>query len=155
MRKRSPRRIVIRKRFNWRGLFILIITLFIISSIISSIIYSLTPKIAVVKINGPIMTQKSSTIFNEYQSSRDIAETLKTIKEDPSIKGVILDINSPGGSPVASEEISKSIENLKKEKPVYALINDIGTSGAFWVAVSSDKIYASPMSIVGSIGGIG
>ncbi len=150
--KSARRRIVIRRKFNWRGLLLILLVLFVISSVISSITYSLTPKIAVVSIDGPIMTQKSSTIFGEAQSSRNIAEILREIQSDTSIKGVILDINSPGGSPVASEEISMAIEALKSKKPVYALINDVGASGAFWIAMSTDKVYASSMSTVGSIG---
>lgn len=146
------KRVVIRRGFNWKGVLMLFIVIFLISSIISSITYSFTPKIAVVPINGPIMTEKSTTLFGESESSRNIADTLREIQSDSSIKGVILDINSPGGSPVASEEISMAIEELKKEKPVYALINDVGASGAFWIAVSADKIYASSMSTVGSIG---
>jgi protease-4 len=99
------------------------------------------------------MTSASTSIFSDSTlSSRDIANTLYTLKDDSSVKAVLLDINSPGGSPVGSEEISIAIEELKKEKPVYALINDLGASGAYWIAASTDKIYASKMSIVGSIG---
>ncbi|MDA3855908.1 MAG: signal peptide peptidase SppA [Candidatus Woesearchaeota archaeon] len=150
--KATKKRVSVRRSFNWRGFFILLIVLFLVSSIISSITYSFTPKIAVVPINGPISTEKSSTLLGESESSRNIANTLREIQGDSSIKAVILDINSPGGSPVASEEISRAIDELKLEKPVYALINDVGASGAFWIAVSADKVYASSMSTVGSIG---
>lgn len=141
-----------RSRFSFRTFILILIGLFLLSSIISSISYSLTPKIAVVKINGPIMIEEASTLYGSSISSREIATTIRNLESDSSVKAILLDINSPGGSPVASEEISQAIENVKKSKPVYALINDVGASGAFWIAVSTDKIYASSMSTVGSIG---
>ena len=98
------------------------------------------------------MTEATTTLYGTSTSSREIALTLKELEEDDTIKAVLLDINSPGGSPVASEEISRAIESLKETKLVYALINDVGASGAFWIAVSTDKIYASSMSTLGSIG---
>ncbi|MFW6233464.1 MAG: signal peptide peptidase SppA, partial [Nanoarchaeota archaeon] len=137
---------------NLKSIIILLLIVFIISSIISSITYLLTPKIGVVPIQGAIMTQKTSTLTQTSISSREIADILRDLKDDNSVKGVILDINSPGGSAVASDEISQAIDELKQVKPVYALINDIGASGAFWIAVSSDKIYSSSMSTLGSIG---
>lgn len=149
----KKRRIIVkRRRINFWGIFILFLVLFFITSIISSIMYTYTPKLAVVPIKGAISSEKTSSIFEETISSREIAEILYSIESDDSVKAVILDINSPGGSAVASEEISKAVESLKKKKKVYALINDVGASGGFWVAVSADKVYASPMSIVGSIG---
>lgn len=126
----------------------------IISSIISSISFSLSPKIAVIKINGVIQTGNGDSIIGgESINSRIVADDLYTIKEDSTVKAVILDINSPGGSPVASEEITKAIEALKEDNiTVISVISDIGASGAFWIASSTDKIYASSMSTVGSIG---
>ncbi len=139
-------------RISFKKLFYLMFILFLISMIISSISLLVSPKIAVVPIKGVILTEKSNSIFTDSISSRDIAKQLDELKKDDSVKAILLDINSPGGSPVASEEISKAIDDVKKIKPVYALINDIGASGAFWISVSSDKIYASSMSTVGSIG---
>ncbi|MCA9459649.1 MAG: signal peptide peptidase SppA [Nanoarchaeota archaeon] len=144
-----------KKKMNFlsiKGFLIIFVVFFIASSVIASFTYSLSSKIAVVPISGPIMTEKTTSIYGSSISSRDIANTLRVIGEDSSIKAVLLDINSPGGSPVASEEISKAIEELKKKKKVYALVNDVGASGAFWVAVSTDKIFASSMSTLGSIG---
>jgi len=139
-----------RRAFSWKRFFLLIVIFFLLSSIISSFLFSIAPKIAVVGISGVIVTGSGST--SSTVGSRDIIDILNTVKDDNSIKGVVLDINSPGGSPVASEEISNAIDNLKIEKPVYAVFNDVGASGAFWVGVSSDKLYASKMSLVGSIG---
>lgn len=151
--KPQKRRIVVRRRrINYKTIILLFIVLFLISTIISSITFALSSKIAVVPIKGVISTEQTSSIYGDTISSRNIANTLYEIQQDDSIKAVLLDINSPGGSPVASEEISRAIEELKKVKPVYSVINDMGASGAFWVAVSTDKIYASSMSVVGSVG---
>ncbi|HIH2762373.1 MAG TPA: S49 family peptidase [Candidatus Azoamicus sp.] len=70
-------------------------------------------------------------------------------------KAIILKINSPGGTPVQSNIIHNHIKKLRKihvNKPIYSVIEDIGTSGAYLIAVASDKIYCDPYSIVGSIG---
>lgn len=149
LKEEKPKR---KTRFNFMGILIFVLVLFLISSLISSISFALSPKIAVVPIKGAISTQGSVSIFGETISSREIAQTLQDLDEDSSVKAIILDINSPGGSAVASEEISRAIEKVKTNKPVYAIINDMGASGGFWVAVSADKVYASPMSMVGSIG---
>jgi len=141
-----------RRRINFKGIFLILLLFFLISSIISSITYSITPKIAVVPIKGVITSENSASIFGETLSSREIAEEIRSLKDDTSVKAILIDINSPGGSPVASEEISRAIEDTKKEKPVYAIINDVGASGGYWIGASADKLYASKLSIVGSIG---
>ena len=75
---------------------------------------------------------------------------LKNADKDNSIKAIILDINSPGGTVVASKEIADAVGKTKK--PVVALIREVGASGAYWVASASDKIVADPLSMTGSIG---
>lgn len=139
--------------FTFKNFILIFLLFFLISSIFTSVSDSMTPKIAVIPITGAIMTESDNSLFGGSSvSSREIATKLLELKDDDSVKAVLLDINSPGGSPVASEEISRAIEEVKKKKPVYALINDVGASGAFWVAVSANKTYASSMSVVGSIG---
>ena len=75
---------------------------------------------------------------------------IEKAEKDSGIKAIIFDINSPGGSPVASSEIANTIKSLNK--PTLSVISDIGASGAYWIASSTDKIFANQMSIVGSIG---
>ena len=138
--------------------FIIIISvllaLFIISYSLSSIFKSginASDKIAVIPIKGMIVSEDSSVNF--YQkgtSSSTISSFLKSAIEDKRTKGIILEINSPGGTVVASKEIADIVKN--SPKPVVALIKDIGTSGAYWIASASDKIVADPLSITGSIG---
>jgi len=139
-----------RRNFSWKRFLLLILIFFIIGNLISAFTYSITPKIAVIPIDGTIVTGSSS---NKNQiGSRDIIKILYELENDNTVKGIILDINSPGGSPVASEEISNAIIKLQNKKPVYSVINDIGASGAFWISTTTNKTYASKMSLVGSIG---
>lgn len=103
---------------------------------------------AVVDIKGVIM---DGTGVNYNQ----VAATLKEVYEDPRTKGVILRINSPGGSAVQSAMIYDEIQRQKKaheDIPVYAVIHDVGASGGYYIAASADKIFANKSSIVGSIG---
>lgn len=86
-------------------------------------------------------------------SSTQIVQKLKELDSNPSVKGVIIEINSGGGSVVASEDIVAAIE--KMNKTTYAVIREVGASGAYWAASATDRIYASPMSMTGSIGVVG
>lgn len=89
----------------------------------------------------------------DYASSENILSYLQEIEESPeyeSIKAVLIEIDSYGGSPVASEELANKIKDYKL--PVIAMVREGATSGAYWVASASDRIFASKMSDIGSIG---
>lgn len=91
----------------------------------------------------------------EAASADNIVGSLRTAFEDKKTKGVILRINSPGGSPVQSGYIYDEIRRLRAQKPnvkVYAVITDLGASGAYYIASAADQIYADKASLVGSIG---
>lgn len=91
----------------------------------------------------------------EPASADNIVGSLRAAFEDSKTKGVILRINSPGGSPVQSGYIYDEIRRLRTEKPdikVYAVITDLGASGAYYIASAADQIYADKASLVGSIG---
>jgi protease-4 len=84
-----------------------------------------------------------------------IATSLRHAFDEQKVKGIILRINSPGGTPVQSAYIYDELRRLRKLHPtkkVYAVVVDICASGAYYVAVGADQIYANPSSIVGSIG---
>ena len=103
---------------------------------------------AVVDMNGVIMDG------GDVSSDR-IIPSLKEAFEDERTKGVILRMNSPGGSPVQSAYINDEINRLKakyKDIPVYAVVADICASGGYYIAVAADEIYVNESSIVGSIG---
>lgn len=84
-----------------------------------------------------------------------VIKGLKAAYKDKNTKGIILRINSPGGSPVQSADINAEIGRLKEKHPdipVYAVVSDVAASGGYYIAVAADAIYANPSSIVGSIG---
>lgn len=85
----------------------------------------------------------------------DVIEGLRDAFEDKNTKGVIIRVNSPGGSPVQAGYINDEIARLKEKYPdipVYAVLSDIAASGGYYIAVAADEIYADKASIVGSIG---
>lgn len=104
--------------------------------------------VAKIPITGSIGIGRSDGMSET--SSTETVELLSKASEDDSIKAIILDINSPGGTPVASMEIANAVKRCGK--PVVAVIRDMGTSGAYWVASASEMIFASPVSVTGSIG---
>ena len=106
--------------------------------------------VAVVPVQGEIAYSQSNILGGGVATPRSITDGIKQAEEDSAVSAIVLDVNSPGGSPVASEEIMNAVKNAKK--PVVVWISDIGASGAYLVASPADKIMASPSSIVGSIG---
>jgi len=103
---------------------------------------------ALIEINGVIAA-------NAEASADNIVTGLRKAFENEDAKGVILRINSPGGSPVQSGYINDEIQRLKKlhpDKKVYAVITDLCASGGYYIAAAADEIYADKASVVGSIG---
>lgn len=103
---------------------------------------------ALIEIDGIIST--------ETEANADfIISSLKNAFENNNTSGIILRINSPGGSPVQAGYINDEINRLKKlnpDIPVYAVITDLCASGGYYIAVAADKIFANKASIIGSIG---
>jgi len=88
-------------------------------------------------------------------SADRITSALQAAFEDERTKGVVLRINSPGGSPVQAQTIYDEMRRLRKKYPkipLYAVVDDLCASGGYYVAVGADRIYVSKSSIVGSIG---
>lgn len=91
----------------------------------------------------------------EMASADNLVTSLQAAFADPKVKGVVLRINSPGGSPVQSGYVYDEIRRLRGLHPdtkVYAVISDLGASGAYYIASAADEIYADKASLVGSIG---
>jgi protease-4 len=81
------------------------------------------------------------------------AALLRDVRDDESVKAVVLRVNSPGGDVFASEQIRREVEALKKEgKPVVVSMGDVAASGGYWISMNADRIYADPSTITGSIG---
>ena len=108
-------------------------------------------KIVIIPIQGTISNMGSDLPFSSSQiTSESIINSIKKAQENNNIKAVIFEINSPGGTVLASKEIADAVKKLNK--PKVALIRDVGASGAYWIASSADKIIADPLSITGSVG---
>jgi signal peptide peptidase SppA len=105
--------------------------------------------VTAVRLNGTIGSDKTSDI-----SFESTYKQIKTAFDIEEAKAIALLINSPGGRPVQSHEVYTFIREKAKEtkKPVYAFIEDVCASGGYYIACAADFIYASPSSIVGSIG---
>jgi len=108
-----------------------------------SIIVIPTPNIAMITISGTIIDQG-------YVD--DIVKMLRYARDDDSVKGVVLQIDSPGGGASATEQVYLNVLQLRQQKPVVVSIGTIAASGGYYVAVASNFIYAEPTSQLGSIG---
>jgi protease IV len=106
-----------------------------------------TAHTAVIEIKGEIMSGSDA-------SAEFVVSALKSAFEDESAQGIVLLINSPGGSPVQAGMINDEILRLKAihKKPVYAVVEETCASAAYYIAVAADAIYVDKASIVGSIG---
>lgn len=101
------------------------------------------PRVAVVEISGQIGARLSP---------REVSRLLHSLRGDDRYPAVVLDIDSPGGGPAASEAIYLAVKRLRERKPVAAAIRGVGASGGYMVACGAEPIFALPTSIVGSIG---
>lgn len=116
------------------------------------------PTIAVVHIDGVIMDGDSTEggLFGSSSvGSRTIRGILHDLETDDDVKGVVVRVNSPGGSATASEVIWRAVRDVAEEKPVYVSVGNMAASGGYYIAVSGDKIFVNPSSVVGSIGVVG
>lgn len=106
-------------------------------------------KIALIYAMGPIHSGESL-----YQTigSQTVARWLKAARRDRSIAAVVLRVDSPGGSAVASDVIWREIVLTKKKKPLVVSMSDVAGSGGYWISMAADKIVAQPESLTGSIG---
>lgn len=116
-----------------------------------------TKKILLLEVNGTISEQEKSgsLIGNSAPSMVSyIRESLQKAEQDKNLAGIILRINSPGGTITASDIIHHDLTEFKKRKniPVIACIMSVGTSGAYYIATAADEIIAHPTAISGSIG---
>lgn len=114
-------------------------------------------KILLIDLDGVISFSEEKSRLNLKTEPSKVAffrEALRKAEEDPDIAGVILRINSPGGSVSASDTLYHEIMNFKQKRkvPVYAFITELAASGGYYAASSADRIISSPTAITGSIG---
>ncbi len=106
-------------------------------------------RIAVIVATGDIVQGKGG---NEIIGSDEFIKTLRQAREDDRTKAIVLRVNSPGGSYLASDEIWREVKLASEEKPVIASMSNYAASGGYYIAMASDTIVAQPTTITGSIG---
>lgn len=109
-------------------------------------------KVAVIYASGEINGGEGS---NESIGSESLSKTIRKARKDKNIKAIVLRVNSPGGSALASETILREMALAKKEKPIVVSMGDVAASGGYYIACQADTIVASPTTITGSIGVFG
>lgn len=110
--------------------------------------------VAVIHLDGAITSSTVTT--QEAAVSSQLIELFDIAQSDPSVKAIVLRINSGGGEVFASEEIRRAVERAKNAGlPVVVSMGSVAASGAYWISSSADYIFASPYTITGSIGVLG
>jgi protease IV len=131
-------------------LAVAVLTLMVISGLVLAVMTSINggsgltlgDRIAIIPVEGVI------------GDDAEILEMIREFRDDESVKGFVVAINSPGGEVGPSQSIYREIKRLRDEddRPVIAAINSIGASGGYYIALGADSIYANPGAITGSIG---
>jgi len=125
---------------------IIFFSLFAVLIALLSLILALTHKVplgehvALIRVEGVIM------------DSRNVIEELKEYSEDPSIKALVLRVDSPGGGVAPSQEIYEEIKKIKQKKKVVVSMGSVAASGGYYISCPADKIVANPGTLTGSIG---
>jgi protease-4 len=110
-------------------------------------------KIAIVYAEGDIVDGDGNE--QEYVWGDKFSRQLRLLRQDDSVKAIVLRVNSPGGSASASEAIQREIRLTRKSKPVVVSMGTVAASGGYWISTYADRIYAEPATITGSIGVFG
>ncbi len=141
-------------RWGWRGIFLFLIVVFIgvlpWQHMGDVRVTSSEPHTALIRLNGIVTDQ-----YDTGSTMSTVLESLQEAFEHQQTRGVILAINSPGGSPTYARRIYNKILWLRSEHadiPIYVVIEDIGASAAYYISLAGDAIYADGSSLVGSIG---
>ncbi len=110
-------------------------------------------RVGIVEYSGVITDEGTASVLGITRGgARSFIKDLERAERDSTIKAVVVRLNSPGGSPAASQEMYQAILRLRQKKPVICSIGDVAASGGYYTAAACEKIYASSSSITGSIG---
>jgi protease-4 len=112
------------------------------------------PRLAFLVAEGDILRGAVSNPFGEDMglTPAPVTKLVKDIGDDPTIKGVVVRVESPGGDAIASDEILQSLKELARKKPVVISMSDVAASGGYYIAMTGDPVVAYPSTITGSIG---
>ncbi len=109
--------------------------------------------VAIVHLEGPIVVDDKGA--NVAIRARHVAPLVDGLRKDARVKAVVLHVNSPGGSALASDLLWREVDRLQKEKPVVACFADVAASGGFYLAAPAHEIIVRPTTLTGSIGVFG
>ena len=109
-------------------------------------------EVAIIYASGQIFDGKG-TEENIY--SDDLSKTIRKAREDENVKVIVLRVNSPGGSALASAVIGRELDLTKAEKPIIVSMGNYAASGGYWISANADYIFADPTTLTGSIGVFG
>ncbi len=138
-----------RQESNFKKIYFILTAIILPLLIIGTLLSKPSGNVQVISITGAI-TSSTGDFLSTGTTSDYIVDALESAESDNSIKAVILEINSPGGTVVGSVEAVEKVKSM--EKPVIAWIREVGASGAYWIASASDAIVAHNLSITGSVG---
>lgn len=134
----------------WIVLAVVLVIFIIIPLSISLLSGSELGNVALIPLEGVLTSDGRSFHGSATTPSSEMVQFIKEADENPLVKVIVLQINCPGGSPVATDEIAQAVS--KATKPVIAQIREVAASGCYWVASAADHIIANSMSMTGSIG---
>ncbi|MFV0561010.1 MAG: signal peptide peptidase SppA [Enterococcus sp.] len=112
-------------------------------------------KIAQLSVDGTIISGGTSSLFSsEGYNHEEFMDQLEAIEEDDSVKGILLEVNSPGGGVYESAEIARELTKIQSERkiPLYVSMKNTAASGGYYISANADKIYATEETVTGSIG---
>jgi len=144
-----------RKARRWKAVLRVLTLLVIVGALISIFDFHLPGKGMGVEKHTALVTLEGEISSSSMANAMDINSSLVSAFENEQSAGVVLRINSPGGSPVQAGMINDEIHRLRKlypKKPFYVVVEDICASGGYYVAVAADQILVDKASLVGSIG---
>ena len=118
---------------------------------------STAAKIAIINAVGPIVSGNSSADFmgDESMGSTTIIKAIRQARDDSTVKAIVLRVDSPGGSALASDLMWHELETLEGKKPFVVSMGDVAASGGYYIAMGADRIFAEPGTLTGSIGVVG
>jgi len=144
-----------RRARRWRIFFKLMIIIFIAFLLYNWFHKDLPQPISSSKDHTALINIKGEIDSEKEASAENIRDALHSAFKNKHVKGIVLRVNSPGGSPVQARQIFEEIRSLRTQHPhvkIYAAIEDLGASAAYLISVAADAIYADKTSLVGSIG---
>ena len=116
-----------------------------------------TPKIALIYATGPIMPNHPQIPFGigEGITPHRIIDALQTARKDESVRAIVIRVDSPGGSALASDLIWHEVKQAREQKPTIVSMSDVAASGGYYISAAATEIVAQPGTITGSIGVLG